>query len=55
MKFKSKTALTEHVKELVKSGYLQESWGYDHDDKEIDSRKWYKIYTINFDGVGKNG
>ena len=55
MKFKSKTELAEHMKHLVKDGYLHESWGFDHDDKEIDSRKWYKIYTINFDKVKTDG
>ena len=53
MKFKSKTELAEHIKELVKSGYLHESWDFKHDDKETDGRNWYKIYTINFNAVKK--
>ena len=51
MKFKSKTALIEHIKELVKDGYLTEHWHFfDIDDKHTNGEKLFKI---NFDAVKK--
>jgi len=50
MKFKSKTALIEHIKELVKDGYLVEHWKFDHDDKHTYAEKLFKI---NVDAVKK--
>jgi len=50
MKFKSKTALTEHIKELVGNGYLVEHWHFDHDEKHTYAEKLFKV---NYDAVKK--
>ncbi len=52
MEFKSKTALIEHLKELVKDGYLEEHWEI---TKIPGGTKGYKYYTINFKGVKIDG
>jgi len=50
MIFTSKTALIEHIKELVKEKYLSEHWEI---EQIPGGTKGYKYYTINFDGVKK--
>lgn len=47
MKFKSKTQLIEHIKELVKNGYLTEHWEFENETHT----KASKIYKINFGAV----
>jgi hypothetical protein len=52
MEFKSKTALAEHIKELVDAGYLEEEW---HIHSRFDShQKAIKFYKVNFNAVKKN-
>ncbi len=50
MDFNSKTALAEHIRRLVKDGYLNEHWDIQHIQG---GTKRIKYYTINFDTVEK--
>jgi len=51
MKFNSKTALTEHIKELEKSGYLISSWISEYvGNKTV----MLKVYSVNFKAVKKS-
>jgi hypothetical protein len=50
MNFKSNTELVEHVKELVKDGYLKEFWEIKHVQGGTAGRKYY---SINFEAVKK--
>lgn len=45
MNFKSKTALMEHIKELVDNGYLIESWFNYTEEKKCLARKFYTLDT----------
>lgn len=48
MNFKSKTALSQHIGELVRKGYLVEDWKI----KVADGRtKATRVYSINFEAV----
>ena len=46
MKFKSKTELAIHLKELVDSGYLIEEWDINKTPDDFTTVK--KIYTPNY-------
>ena len=50
MKFKSKTALAEHVKQLVKDGYLVPDWLTTISDAPANSQrvKKVRIYQVNY-------
>jgi len=48
MKFKSRTELYEHVRELVNDGYLKEKWLID-DKAEEGKTKARKILYMSFD------
>ena len=50
MEFKSKTALSQHIGELVRKGYLVEDWKMKHKDGKT---KATRIYSINFEAVTK--
>ncbi len=50
MKFKSKTALQEHINELVRDKYLLEDWKVEHID---DKTNVTRVYRIGFEAVGK--
>lgn len=53
MKFKSRTALAEHIKELEQSGYLIPQWNLEH--LPNNRTKGTRVYRINFDQVTKDG
>ena len=48
MKFKSKTELSEHIKELCDSGYLKSHWDLKHGEGKT---RGIRVYTVNYDGV----
>ena len=48
MEFKSKTALQQHISELVDSGYLKSHWEMRQVNGGTSGRKYY---TINFEAV----
>jgi len=50
IEFKSKTNLIEHIKELVKNGYLIEKWFFDSNQGKTNT-KATKFYKINFKAV----
>ena len=54
MKFKSETALLEHIKELEESGYLEPQWHLNHSKDPPYLTHGVKLYKIKFDVVGKN-
>jgi len=51
MKFKSKTALAEHIKELERDGYLISEWITKTDGLDTIA---YKAFKINYDAVKKD-
>ncbi len=50
IELKSKTQLVEHIKELVKNGYLIEKWFFDSKQGKTHT-KATKFYKINFKAV----
>ncbi|MCH6573980.1 MAG: hypothetical protein IH795_02065 [Bacteroidetes bacterium] len=48
MKFKSKTALHEHIIELIRDKYLIEDWKIEYID---DKTRVTRVYTVNFEAV----
>jgi predicted transcriptional regulator len=51
MEFETKTALIEHIKELVNDGYLKENL---HIQQHEAGTSGFKYYTINYDAVKKD-
>jgi hypothetical protein len=52
MEFKSRTALTQHIKELEKSGYLTSSWQIEHIQKDGKPfTKGTRIFKVNFQNI----
>ena len=52
MKFKSKTALAEHIKELVKSGYLLPEWKIEYIGTDADPMTHAtKLFKVNFNKI----
>lgn len=49
MKFKSKTALLEHIKELEEAGYLEEEWKIE--DGLFGKTRMVKVYKVNTEAV----
>ena len=45
MKFKSKTALLEHIKELEEAGYLESIWITNLEGEKTRAVKFYQINT----------
>ena len=56
MKFKSKTALAQHIKELEESGYLESKWILKHYEKDgKPMTKGTKMFKINFNSITSKG
>lgn len=51
MKFKSKTELIEHIKELEESGYLEAQWHLNHSKDPPYHTHGVKFYKINFEKI----